>query len=242
MKKSALVCILGLLIAGPATSTKATEQDDAAMEAVIAKCPGAAKVILEGHPNMASFEAAKRAEATVQRAPLPAPQYPELRESLLEMGREDQAVRSSNPDFQDRKVVEKFLATDASNLARLKKIVAEHGFPTPPMVGQDGFNAAWLLVQHADPDPAFQQAMLEQMVEKRLLGGEHLALLTDRVLRAQGKPQRYGSQFTPEDGRQVPEPIEEPLDKLDERRASMGMMPFDDYRCSIEVMYPAQKK
>ena len=241
MKKSTLGCMLGLLIAGPATSTKATEQDDAAMEAIISKCPGAAKAILEGHPDVASFKAAKRAEGTAQQATMPAPQYPELRESLLEMGRKDQAIRSPHPDFQDPKVVEKFLAADASNLARLKKIVAEHGFPTPSMVGQDGFNAAWLLVQHADPDPAFQQAMLEQMVEKRLLSGEHLALLTDRVLRAQGKPQRYGSQFTPEDGRQVPQPIEEPLDKLDERRASMGMMPFDDYRCSIEVMYPVQK-
>ena len=84
--------------------------------------------------------------------------------------------------------------------------------------------------------------MLEQMVEKRLLGGEQLALLTDRVLRAQGKPQRYGSQFSEENGRRVPQPIEEPLDKLDERRASMGMMPFDDYRCSMEVMYPVPGK
>lgn len=242
MKKSALVCILGLLIAGPATSTEAAVQDDTALEAVIAKCPGAAKVILEGYPDMASFEAAKRAEATTQSATAPVPQYQDLRESLLEMGREDQAVRSSNLDFHDPKVVEKLLAADASNLARLKKIVAEHGFPTPSMVGQDGFNAAWLLVQHADPDPAFQQAMLEQMIEKRLLGGEQLALLTDRVLRAQGKPQRYGSQFTEENGRRVPQPIEEPLDKLDERRASMGMMSFDDYRCSIEVMYPVQEK
>jgi hypothetical protein len=58
--------------------------------------------------------------------------------------------------------------------------------PWAPKRGQ----AAWLLVQHADHDPAFQRVCLE------LLGGavrageadvRHHAYLTDRVLLAEGR-------------------------------------------------------
>jgi hypothetical protein len=49
---------------------------------------------------------------------------------------------------------------NAANLSRLKGIVAEFGFPTLAMVGPEGANAAWLLTQHADDDPAFQKHVL----------------------------------------------------------------------------------
>ena len=48
-------------------------------------------------------------------------------------------------------------AVDAVHTARLKAIVAAHGWPTVAQVGQDGADAAWLLAQHADKDPAFQR-------------------------------------------------------------------------------------
>lgn len=55
-----------------------------------------------------------------------------------------------------------------------------------------------------------------------------LAYLTDRVLSAEGRPQRYGTQFHPVAGELVPRPIEE-ADSLDERRAAMDLCPFDEY-------------
>jgi len=55
-----------------------------------------------------------------------------------------------------------------------------------------------------------------------------LAYLTDRVLSAEGRPQRYGTQFHPVAGQLVPRPIEE-ADALDERRAAMDLCPFDEY-------------
>lgn len=156
------------------------------------------------------------------------------------MVRHDQAARLG--DLKDPVVWQEIAVVDARNLTRFKQIVAAYGFPDATQVGSDGFGAAWLLVQHADRDPAFQQEMLELMIERNLIEGEQLAMLTDRVLRAQGKPQRYGSQFTEEAGRQVPQPIEEPVERLDERRAAMGMMPFADYRCAMGVMYPATER
>ncbi|WP_425473561.1 DUF6624 domain-containing protein [Streptomyces tailanensis] len=54
----------------------------------------------------------------------------------------------------------------------------------------------------------------------------HLAYLTDRVLVADGQPQLYGTQYTHEaDGTELrPQPIADP-ERLDERRAAMGLEP-----------------
>ena len=37
-------------------------------------------------------------------------------------------------------------------------------FPARLWSAADGFDAAWLLVQHADADPAFQQRVLELLI------------------------------------------------------------------------------
>lgn len=227
--------LAGLVVACSMQAASGSE-GDAAMQAALAQCPGAARHVLEGHADLASLEAAKRAESKTRQAILPPPTQPELRESLLEMRREDQAARSG--DLRNPQEVEKLFAVDAGNLVRIKRIIADQGFPTVERVGQDGFDSAWLLVQHADRDPAFQQQVLDSLVEKRLIAGEQLALLTDRVLVAQGKPQRYGSQFTEKDGHRVAQPIEEPVGKLDDRRKAMGMMSFADYRCTMDAMFP----
>lgn len=46
---------------------------------------------------------------------------------------------------------------------RLGEIVAEHGWPTRSLVGDDGATAAWAIAQHSDLDPQFQRQMLELM-------------------------------------------------------------------------------
>jgi len=55
-----------------------------------------------------------------------------------------------------------------------------------------------------------------------------LALLTDRVKINQGMLQVYGSQLECRDGAYRPKPVENP-ETLDERRASVGLQPFDEY-------------
>jgi hypothetical protein len=79
------------------------------------------------------------------------------------------------------------IEVDAVNLKRLKHIIIQDGFPTIAMVGVAGVNAAFLITQHADEDPVFQERML-RVVTARLHDGEitgnEYALLTDRILRA----------------------------------------------------------
>ena len=71
-----------------------------------------------------------------------------------------------------------------------------------------------------------------------LISGQDLALLTDRTLLANNKPQRYGTQFISTDAH--PEwkmqPVEN-ISELDARRASMGMPPIKTYACVLSVAY-----
>jgi hypothetical protein len=132
---------------------------------------------------------------------------PELRAELLALFAEDQAARhavmaESTPENSAR--VE---AADLRSTARMKEIIERGGWPGTSLVGRDGANAAWCLVQHADRDLAFQKQCLP-LVERAAHDGEaepaHHAYLYDRIAVAEGRPQRYGTQYGP-DAR--PQPI-----------------------------------
>jgi hypothetical protein len=123
------------------------------------------------------------------------------------------------------------LAVDRDNTARMKEIIAEHGWPGVTLVGDDGANAAWLLVQHADLDVPFQQRCLP-LLAAAVAAGEaapsNLAYLTDRVRVHLGQPQVYGTQLTLTDGQLSPSPIEHET-RVDERRAAAGLDPLAEY-------------
>ncbi|WP_309894118.1 DUF6624 domain-containing protein [Archangium sp.] len=169
-----------------------------------------------------------------------AAQKPELRDELLRMVEEDQSVRraAGAVGFQDAAANERMKATDVKNTARMKEIIAQNGWPTKALVGERASRAAFLLVQHADLDPAFQRQCLP-MLEKAVAAGEgsaqDLAYLTDRVLVAEGKPQRYGSQFHNVDGKLTLRPIEDEAN-VDARRAAVGLEPLAEYIARMQRM------
>ncbi|HEY7611897.1 MAG TPA: DUF6624 domain-containing protein [Gemmatimonadales bacterium] len=117
-------------------------------------------------------------------------------------------------------------AVHDANADRLSVILAERGWPGEPQVGEAGAKAAWLIVQHAIAQPAFQRRALEALraAEQR---GEvppvQSAMLEDRIRTFEGKPQRYGTQFDwDERGELSPLPVDDP-DGVDERRRSVGL-------------------
>jgi hypothetical protein len=134
-------------------------------------------------------------------------------------------------------------SVDAKNQAALKSIISKYGWPTVSLAGKDGAHAAWLLAQHADQDPKFQERVLELMratgddVEQR-----DIAYLTDRVMvKKQGK-QFYGSQFFKDQkGNLVPRPIVN-IKGLDERRKRMGLEPFRNYKRKLLRKVLAREK
>jgi hypothetical protein len=130
-----------------------------------------------------------------------------LARQLVAMAQADQEARLAWRDDPDR--AERLERLDRLHTERLRQIVDRFGWPARQTAGEAGSQAAWLLVQHADHDPAFQRRCLE-LLEGAAGRGEadhrHAAFLTDRVLIHEGKPQRFGTQLRMEDGRLAPHP------------------------------------
>jgi hypothetical protein len=183
---------------------------------------------------------------------------PELRSELLRRTQTDQEARQAmvqwmmdhgpapqgkeeKAEFEKRTA--KVKAADESNTKWLKGIIDQHGWPTNTLVGKDGANAAWLLVQHADADTKFQRRCLDLMAKlpKDEASPSNLAYLTDRVLLAEGKKQRYGTQVTTVDGQWKPRPLEDEAN-VDQRRAEAGLPPLAEYLKLIEKQYGSPKK
>jgi hypothetical protein len=157
---------------------------------------------------------------------------PALRDELFAMVTADQEARDwlASSDFKSEKALANMKAVDARNTARLREIVARYGWPGKSLVGEKAAHAAWLLAQHADADRAFQRRCLDLM-EKSAAGEvspKDVAYLTDRVLLAAGKRQRFGTQFERADGGSpVLRPLEDP-EHVDERRRAVGLEPLAD--------------
>jgi hypothetical protein len=189
---------------------------------------------------------------------------PALRRELLDRVKVDQDARkeivewmkrhpeAASGDFttlsdelktENEKLAQTALKVDEANTKRLAEIVEQHGWPTNTLVGPDGANAAWLLVQHADRDRKFQRQCLDLMTKlpKQEVSQRDLAYLTDRVLLAEGKKQLYGTQMEPADGKWVPRPLEDP-ENVDPRRADHGLEPLAEYIKQMERAYGTPPK
>lgn len=166
-----------------------------------------------------------------------------LREELLQMLGQDQAIRNelikAGVDSPQPLLATRMAAVDERNAARMKAIVRKYGWPVPEMVGVDGAEAAFLIVQHAEI--AFQKQMLPLVINAfhtGKLAGPNYAFLLDRVLVREGKPQVYGTQARPFD--QSKEPVLDPIadeTNVDKRRAAVGLDPLAEYRKSLKRMY-----
>jgi uncharacterized protein DUF6624 len=168
-----------------------------------------------------------------------------LRTELLAMQAEDLRVRDKllkagqlsagyNPDMA---------AVHSRNAARLREIIALHGWPTRTLVGVDGEEAAWLVLQHAIGDPALQRAavpLLEQAVDQSEAPAWQLAYLTDRIAFFEGRPQCYGTQFDYDDqGYTVVYKLEDPL-TVEQLRKSVGLEPLVTPLASREQQTPLE--
>lgn len=162
------------------------------------------------------------------------------------MTKVDQDARNEliKAKFANPVLAKKLEAIDRKNTARMKEIVSKYGWPGKSLVGDDGAQAAWLLVQHADLDPDFQKkclALMKEAFKKGEVSGQNLAYLTDRVLVAEKKKQLYGTQFKTENGELVPSPIEDEAN-VDKRRKEAGLSTLAEYRKILQDTYQPKAK
>jgi hypothetical protein len=188
-------------------------------------------------------------------------QAPALRDQLLDRVMKDQEARKAaiewgvnNAHVSENGVVdedslppedrveydglwEAVAKTDAENTRWLKEIVNARGWPTYSEVGVDGGDAAWLILQHADRDPEFQRRCLDLMTSlpRTEVSQLNLAMLTDRVLIAEGRNQIYGTQFVARDGEWVPLRLDDE-ENVDARRAEVGLPPIAEYKKMLEAV------
>jgi hypothetical protein len=171
-----------------------------------------------------------------------------LREELMAMRAEDLRVRQELVESGELggSYVPRMEAVHVRNAERLKTIIDEHGWPDEKTAGEDGANAAWLIVQHAIGFPDFQRRCLSLL---RLSAGEgsvprwQAAYLEDRIAIQEGRPQRYGTQWLddPVDGRIRPWKLAHP-DRVDELRAEAGLQPMHPVPERGPELSPAQRE
>jgi hypothetical protein len=147
--------------------------------------------------------------------------------------------------FSDTLTVElvslKMSETDHRNYFQIQKIFKENGYPNYDIVGEEASSNFWVLVQHQDAHPYFQDSVLQAMkieVDKGKASASNYAYLVDRVKVNTGKLQVYGTQMIiNSNGTSFqPKPVIEP-DKLNERRKSIGLPSIEDYIEMINSRY-----
>lgn len=159
------------------------------------------------------------------------PVNPSLRNQLLGMQAEDGRVRQRLA--AEGKLEEGYHplmeAVHRENAASLRQIIARYGWPGKSLAGEDGAEAAWLVLQHSIGDPDLQRGCLP-LLQSAVTAGEipawQVAYLEDRIAYFEGRPQRYGTQLTwDDDGYTVPWNLEDPQG-VDEFRRSVGLPPM----------------
>lgn len=120
---------------------------------------------------------------------------------------------------------------DSINELEVVKILEERGWVGRSQVGGQANMALWLVIQHA---PLEVQEKYLPLLKKSVLEGEsqgsHLAMLEDRILMFNQKPQTYGSQIVTDDitGKMKVYEIREP-EYVNQRRKEVGLGPIEDY-------------
>ena len=175
---------------------------------------------------------------------------PGLRRKLLSMVAEDQAVRhrwiAADATKPHPEMMAEMEALNSKHITNLRAWVQKLGWLGPNLVGEDGANAAFILIQHAAPKTQIAWYPLVELAFKRhLFRPEDFAMFTDRVLLAKGKKQRYGTVAMSlekwKDGVPILEPIENP-ESIDHLRASVGLMPLAEYIEMLKKMYQSPRK
>jgi len=127
---------------------------------------------------------------------------------------------------------------DSENLATVISLIENCGMPTLAEVSENQMNAIWLVFQHSNnANRKKYLPMLKVAADKGDLSRRQIALMEDRILMLDGKPQIYGTQIINNSIYNLIEP-----EKVNKRRAEIGFEPLEDYvsRWGIEFKVPQE--
>jgi tetratricopeptide (TPR) repeat protein len=182
--------------------------------------------------------------------------YPKIAKMLDSMVVSDQAFRHQSTELRNKgldwfapeiqKVLRNMQKADSSNMVVLKKLFKEYGFLGFEEVGKQGSNNFWLMMQHCDTDPKFQEEVLADMkkhIERKNASPSNYAYLIDRVNVNTGKPQVYGTQMKVNNDQSSyePKPVIDP-ENLNKRRAEVGLGTIEEYIGIMNSRYKGSLK
>lgn len=134
--------------------------------------------------------------------------------------------------YVDATIAGEWCPMNVANAEWLKRQLRDHGWFTVSAYGADADAAAWLIVQHARHDTAFQQevvTMLEPLWESGETKGANFAMLHDQAAHYAGRPGRFGAMGAcTAPGVWTPEPVEDGA-AVDAWRRRAGMPPLAQF-------------
>ncbi len=82
---------------------------------------------------------------------------------------------------------------DSSNLVRVERVISTYGYPGITLVGKPTNEAAWYVIQHS-PKIKHYFPLIQQAEQTDELPFYLVAMMQDRLMTEQRKPQLYGTQ------------------------------------------------
>jgi hypothetical protein len=133
---------------------------------------------------------------------------------------------------------------DKQNLIKVVSLIEKCGMPTIKEVSFRQISAIWLVLQHADQENRKNYfPMLKKAAANGDLSKSQIALMKDRILMMDNKPQIYGSQIT-----QNLETKEWQIYKIknpkcvDKRRTKVGLEPLAEYLKNWNIVFNLKQK
>ena len=169
--------------------------------------------------------------------------YPKITKMLDSMAVVDQVFRNKSTELSNKgferfspemqQVFKNGQRADSSNMVILKILFKDYGFLGFEEVGKQGSSNFWLMMQHCDKDPKFQEEVLSEMkkhIERKNADPSNYAYLIDRVNVNTGKPQVYGTQMrlNKDQTSYEPKPVID-SENLNKRRAEVGLGAIEEY-------------
>lgn len=152
----------------------------------------------------------------------------ELRKKFSELHAMDQKYRANIETFDANLREQKVL--DEQNLLMLEEIVGKFGWPTIAVLGEDLARVPILIAQHSSfldrSERLYEIAFSTYKQDSRALKPEWLTNWIDSIRVQSQRPLVYGQYFLRRNGEHWVIPQIEDVERLEQRRRSMGLEPF----------------
>lgn len=163
---------------------------------------------------------------------------------ILETDQKFRVALDTVKTAEGNKYIWKLMNTqDSINQILVSDFIDKNGWPETKFISADGRDALFYVIQHGDSELRNKYIKIIKKASKRDVSmAPGLALMVDRMLCDEGKPQKYGSQFTQyakglSDAPFVFFPIKNKR-KVNTYRRKMGLEPIEAMAKANEIVYP----